>query len=179
VNDIIEIRFHGRGGQGAVTSAEILAKAAGLDNKFSQAFPNFGPERRGAPVKAYCRIDDQPITNRSHVYRPDYVVVMDPTLAELPEVSDGLKEGSKVLINSDGPIDVKGKSVEYDATGLAIRLLGKNIVNTAMLGALSKMTGLVSIGSLKKAVSDRFPGKVGEMNQKLVEEAYNQYGDAE
>jgi len=178
VSIIIEIRFHGRGGQGAVTSAEVLAKAAGLDNKFSQAFPNFGPERRGAPVRAYCRIDDQPITTRSQVYAPDYVVVLDHTLAGLAEVGEGLRPGSKTLVNSTNPVKAgSANAVTYDATKLALELMGKPIVNTAMLGALANMTGMVSIGSLKKAVGNRFPGKVGEMNQKLVGEAYERFGD--
>jgi len=170
---MIEIRFHGRGGQGAVTSAELLAKAAGLDNKFSQAFPAFGPERRGAPVRAFCRIDDQPITTRAQVYEPDYVVILDSTLADLPEVSDGLKPETKILVNSSSYLNVgKTSTVSCDATKLAIEMIGKPIVNTAMLGSFAKMTGLVSLESLKKAVVNRFPGKVGDANKGLVEKAY-------
>lgn len=173
---MIEIRFHGRGGQGAVTSAEILAKAAGLDNKYSQAFPAFGPERRGAPVRAYCRIDDQPITTRSQVYSPDYVVILDHTLNGLEEVSSGLKPESKILVNSKDAEKVGQKeAIIFNATQLALDMIGKPIVNTAMLGAFAKMTGLVSLESLKRATGDRFPGKVGEANQKLVEEAYNKF----
>ena len=175
---MIEIRFHGRGGQGAVTSAELLAKAAGLDDKFSQAFPAFGPERRGAPVRAFCRISDKPITTRSQVYSPDYVVILDHTLAELPEASAGLKPESKVLVNSKDTEKVGHKhAVVFNATKLALEMLGKSIVNTAMLGALAKMTGMVSLESLKKTTGERFPGRVGEANIKLVEEAYNQFSE--
>jgi len=177
---MIEIRFHGRGGQGAVTSAEILAKAAGLDNKFSQAFPAFGPERRGAPVRAFCRIDDQPITTRSQVYSPDYVVVLDSTLAGLPEVSSGLKPETKAILNSNKAERIDGKEAYvFNAKKLALELLGKPIVNTAMLGAFAKMTGLVSVESLNKAIAGRFPGKVGEVNQQLVEEAYKRFGNGD
>lgn len=173
---MIEIRFHGRGGQGAVTSAELLAKAAGLDEKYSQAFPAFGPERRGAPVRAFCRIDDQPILTRAQIYNPDFVVVLDPTLAGLPDVADGLKPESRILINSAIRLSVCGRPAQsYDATCLAINTTGKPIVNTAMLGAFAAMTGLVSLESLKKAVAERFPGKVGESNVRMVEQSYNEF----
>jgi len=178
VGFIIEIRFHGRGGQGAVTSAEILAKAAGLDNKFSQAFPSFGPERRGAPVRAFCRIDDQPITTRSQVYSPDYVVVLDSTLMELPEVSEGVKPETPVLVNSNKPVNIGGREARaYDATKLALEVIGKPIVNTAMLGAFARMTGLVTLESLKKAIIERFPGKIGGLNQQLAGKAYDEFGE--
>ena len=97
---LVEIRTHGRGGQGAVTAMELLAKAAGLDGKYAQAFPHFGVERRGAPVKAFCRISNSPITIRSQVYEPDYVMVLDPSLLELPEIREGLKESSIMVTNS-------------------------------------------------------------------------------
>jgi pyruvate ferredoxin oxidoreductase gamma subunit len=177
VNIIIEIRFHGRGGQGAVTSAELLAKAAGLDNKYSQAFPAFGPERRGAPVRAFCRISEKPITTRSQVYNPDHVVVLDSSLVDLPEVAEGLKPETKIMINSKNPEKVGGKKTEtFNATKLALELLGKNIVNTAMLGAFAKMTGLLTVDSIKKAIEGRFPGKVAEANKQLVEEAFGRFG---
>jgi pyruvate ferredoxin oxidoreductase gamma subunit len=174
---MIEIRGHGRGGMGAVTMMEILARAAGLDNRFSQAFPTYGAERRGAPVRAFCRISDEPITTRSQVYSPDYVIVLDPTLAELPDVSNGLKQESVVFMNSEKQFSVAGREAKtYNATGLALKILGKNIVNTAMLGAFIRMTGLVSLESLKQVIGERFPGKMGEVNKKLAEEAYNEFG---
>ena len=102
---MIEVRFHGRGGQGAVTAAEILAKAAFEDGKYCQAFPFFGVERRGAPVMAFTRIDDQPIRRRYQVYKPDYVVVLDDGLLEVVDVFSGLKEGGKIIINTSNGVE--------------------------------------------------------------------------
>ena len=172
---MIEIRFHGRGGQGAVTAVTILGKAIGYDNKYSQAFGAFGPERRGAPVKAFCRTDSAPITIRSQVYTPDYVVVLDPSLMGLPEISEGLKPNSVIMVNSDEKITSKlsQKIHTFDATSLALRVLGKPIVNTAMLGAFAKLTGLATEGSLMKALEEVFQGKVLELNKRVVSEAYN------
>ncbi len=96
---MIEVRIHGRGGQGAVTAVTLLAKAAGVEDKYSQAFPAFGPERRGAPVKAFCRISENPITTREQVYNPDYIIVLDPSLLFLPEIVEGIKPSSVVIIN--------------------------------------------------------------------------------
>lgn len=169
---MIEIRLHGRGGQGAVTAATILARAAGYDDRYAQGFPAFGTERRGAPVKAFCRISDKPITIRSQVYEPDYVVVLDSSLLRLPEVTEGLKDNALLVINSKQQERIKNKSISYDATGIALEALGKPIVNTAMLGALAGASGLVSLESLLRAVGDVFPGKVGELNGGLVRRAY-------
>lgn len=172
---MIEIRLHGRGGQGSVTAATILAKAAGYDNKYAQGFPAFGTERRGAPVKAFCRISEEPITIRSQVYEPDFVVVLDSTLLGLTEVMEGLKGDSLAVINSKNPVKLNpGKSVNYDATSLALEVLGKPIVNTAMLGMFAGITGLVSLESLVRAVGDVFPGKMGEANKELVKKAYEE-----
>lgn len=175
---MIEIRFHGRGGQGAVTAAALLAKAAGYDNKFSQGFPAFGVERRGAPVRAFTRISDEPITIRSQVYNPDYLIILDDSLAGLPEVKEGLKPESVIVTN--GKVDRAGFSnrvYSYDATSLALKVLGKNIVNTAMLGVFAKATGLVSLESVQKAVGDVFSGKPGELNRDLVKKAYDETED--
>lgn len=172
---MIEIRIHGRGGQGGVTAATILAKAAGYDSKFAQGFGAFGPERRGAPVKAFCRISDNPITIRSHVYKPDYIVVLDSGLLGLPEVFEGVKKTTEIIINSDGPIKLaqKLKAHYFDAQSLAMKVLGKPIVNTAMIGVFAKTTKLVSIGSVLKALEEVFSGKVLELNKKLVKEAFD------
>ncbi len=170
-----EIRFHGRGGQGAVTAAEILAKAAGYDDKYSQGFPAFGVERRGAPVKAFCRISDKPITIRSQVYNPDYLIVLDDSLpTEI--VLEGLKENGVIVINTNKDFITEGnfKVFKYDATSLALKILGKPIVNTAILGAFAKATNLVSLEGLLKAVEERFEGEAAELNKKLVEEAYKE-----
>ncbi len=172
---MIEIRFHGRGGQGAVTAAALLAKAAGYDNKFSQGFPAFGVERRGAPVKAFTRIYDQPITIRSQVYKPDYIVILDPSLAGLPEVKEGLKPESVIVINAkEVNPGFEQKTHFYDATSLALKILGRDIVNTAMLGVFAKATKLVSMESVQRAIDDTFGGKVGELNKDLVKQAYDE-----
>ncbi len=170
----MEIRFHGRGGQGAVTAAAILARAAGFDDKYAQGFPAFGVERRGAPVKAFCRISDKPINTRSQIYNPDIVVVLDQSLMHLPEIADGLKPGSVVIVNGKtSKTELKQKTYFFDATNLALKILGKDIVNTAMLGVLSKRTKLVGLDSILKAVGENFSGKILEMNTQLVKEAYN------
>lgn len=172
---MIEIRFHGRGGQGAVTAAALLAKAAGYDNKFSQGFPAFGVERRGAPVKAFTRIYDQPITIRSQVYKPDYIIILDPSLASLPEVKEGLKPESVIVINAkEVNPGFEQKTHFYDATSLALKILGRDIVNTAMLGVFVKTTKLVSLESILKAIDDVFEGKKAELNKTLVREAYKE-----
>jgi 2-oxoacid:acceptor oxidoreductase gamma subunit (pyruvate/2-ketoisovalerate family) len=170
---MIEIRFHGRGGQGAVTAAYLLAKAAGLDGKHTQAFPAFGVERRGAPVKSFCRISEKPITLRSHVYSPDYIIVLDPTLMDLPEITEGLNATSVAVVNTKEPQTLKQKTFSYDATSLALEVLGKNIVNTAMLGVFSKATGLVSIKSVEKTLEEEFPPKLAGLNRALARKAYN------
>ncbi|MCX6814577.1 MAG: pyruvate ferredoxin oxidoreductase subunit gamma [Candidatus Aenigmarchaeota archaeon] len=171
---MVEIRFHGRGGQGAVTAASILARAAGFDDKYAQGFPAFGVERRGAPVKAFCRISEKQINTRSQIYNPDYVIVLDQSLMHLPEITDGLKPESIVIVNGkQEKTNLRQKVHFYDATSLALRILGKDIVNTAMLGVFAKKTGLVSLDSLLKAVGENFTGKVLELNTQLVKEAYN------
>jgi pyruvate ferredoxin oxidoreductase gamma subunit len=171
---MIEIRFHGRGGQGAVTAAEMLAKAVGYDGKYSQAFPSFGPERRGAPVRAFCRIDDRPITIRSQVYEPDYLVVLEPSLLGI-DVKEGMKKSSVLIVNSDSDVkSVEGrKTCSFDATNLAIKTIGKDIVNTAILGSFAKVTKLVTLDSLLKVVAEKFPSKLGEINSRMVKEAYD------
>lgn len=171
---MIEIRFHGRGGQGAVTAAEILAKAAFEDGKYCQAFPFFGAERKGAPVMAFSRISDDPIRRRYQVYNPDYVIVLDDTLLEAVDVLSGLKEDGKVIINSKDDLEL-GKEVEsfnIDATGIALEILGVPIVNTVMLGAFAGATGVVSVDSLLKVTKETFPGKIGEKNAKAIQIAY-------
>jgi len=170
---MIEIRFHGRGGQGAVTAAALLAKAAGYDDKYAQGFPAFGVERRGAPVKAFVRISDEPITLRSQIYHPDYAVVLDSSLMELPEVREGLKKESVIIVNSkDFQEDLGYKLYSFDATSLALEILGKNIVNTAMLGVFAKVTGIVSLEALLKVIEMEFPEKLAESNKLLVKKAY-------
>lgn len=172
---MIEIRFHGRGGQGAVTAAEILAKSAFEDGKFAQAFPFFGVERRGAPVMAFTRISDEPIRRRDQVYEPDYVVVLDDGLMNVVDVYSGLKEDGGVIVNTTDESKVAGKSKAYiiDATGIALENLGVNIVNTVMLGSFAKKSGTITIESLLKVIKESFPGKVGEKNAVAAKIAYD------
>lgn len=171
---MIEVRFHGRGGQGAVTAAEILAKAAFEDGKHCQAFPFFGVERRGAPVVAFTRIDNQPIRRRYQVYEPNYVVVLDDGLTEVVDVFSGIKDGGKIIINTTNDLKIKeGVEVQkIDATGISLEILGVPIVNTVMLGAFAGVTGEVSLESLVKVIKETFKGPIGEKNAKAAEIAY-------
>jgi 2-oxoacid:acceptor oxidoreductase gamma subunit (pyruvate/2-ketoisovalerate family) len=178
---MFEIRFHGRGGQGAVTAAEITALAAFLEGKYPQSFPAFGLERRGAPVAAFLRIDDTKITIRQGIYVPDFVAVMDTTLLDLPPTLSGLKPGGGLLINSVGPpdsIDVpSGVSVGTVPAGdIALRHgLGSKLlplINTTILGALVRMTGIVSLDSLLVAIEQSMPKARAEANKAGAREAY-------
>lgn len=163
-NDIIEIRWHGRGGQGAVTSAELTALAAIHEGKYAQAFPSFGPERRGAPVLAFNRIRaDRAVRERSGIIKPDIVVVIDPGLVSLINVTDGLKPGGTLIVNSARSVedlqqDFNGdwKLAVVDAASIAKKLLGVNIVNTTMLGALIKATEVIDFDSLREPLEERF-----------------------
>lgn len=179
---LIEIRVHGRGGQGAVTTGQILAIAAFYDGKQSQTFPTFGVERGGAPVRAFCRISDKPINLREQSYNPDVVLVFEPSLVEIDNATEGLKKGGIVIINSNkkpGEFKLKGFKVHtIDATDAAIKIFGRAIgVNTAILGAFSKITKLISIESLKKASDEiwleRKGQKIADLNKKLMLEVYN------
>jgi pyruvate ferredoxin oxidoreductase gamma subunit len=172
-----EIRIHGRGGQGSVTAAELIAVAAFEDGKWSQAFPYFGTERRGAPVTAFARIADKKIRIRSQIYEPDYVIVQDPSLLGVVDVASGLKKDGLVIINSEKPaeelnVDTQARVRTIDATTLAIQIIGVPIVNTALLGAFAGATGQIRLESVNKAIRDRFPGKVGEKNVEAVKKAF-------
>jgi pyruvate ferredoxin oxidoreductase gamma subunit len=173
---ITEIRLHGRGGQGAVTAAELIAVAAFYDGKFSQAFPNFGVERRGAPVMAYVRISDEPIRLREQIYSPDYVIIQDSTLVNTdPSILQGIENSEGVLINSehaDWPA-IKNKNVyAVHATKIALEKIGKPFINTPLVGAFAAMSALVSLESLKKAVEERFPPALAKTNIEAMVEAF-------
>ena len=178
---LIEIRWHGRGGQGAVTSAEMLAQAAIAEGKYAQAFPSFGPERRGAPVQAFNRVNTkEPIRLRVDITEPDYVVVLDPGLLERIKVTSGLKEGGWVIVNTrKTPEEIKKEfNINYpvatvNAGKIAREVLGVNIVNTTMLGAALKITGVVDKKSVHEPLQKRF-GKLGERNIKAMETAFEQ-----
>lgn len=169
-----EIRFHGRGGQGAVTAAEVLAVAAHKDGKFSQAFPFFGVERRGAPVMAFTRVDDKFIKTRQQVYEPDYVVVLDPTLLDAVDVTKGAKSDGLVIINTTQEPKLKGNVKKVDATKIALDEIGKPFVNTPMLGALVKATDIVSLDSIVETIKERYPGEMGEKNAKAIRRTYEE-----
>jgi len=179
--DFIGIRWHGRGGQGAVTSAELLAQAAIYEGKYAQAFPSFGPERRGAPVQAFNRISSQkPIRVRAGIAEPDIVVVLDPRLLDIVNVTSGLREGGMLLINTRGSFEdiktkfgIKCKIAIIDATTIAREFLGRPIVNTAMIGALVKATGVVKLESLIEPLKKRF-GRLAEKNISAMEKAYQE-----
>jgi len=172
-----EIRIHGRGGQGSVTAAEILAIAAFYEGKYSQAFPSFGVERRGAPVTAFARISDRFIRARCQIYEPDYVIVQDSTLIGVVDVTKGLKDSGAIIVNTEKSpeeldLNTKAKVYTIDATKIALDVLGRPIVNTVMLGAFAGITKEFSLESLVKAVRKRLPAKIAEMNVKAVETAY-------
>jgi len=177
---MLEIRWHGRGGQGAVTSVELLALSAIEEGKFAQGFPSFGPERRGAPVTAFNRVDDHQIKIRSGIYHPDVVVVLDESLVALVDVAEGLKPEGILLVNTTKSlaelqkvIRFKGKIATCDATGIAWKELGVPITNTTMLGALVKLTGAVKIESLEGPIQERF-GRIAAKNKAAAKSAFDQ-----
>lgn len=172
---MIEIRFHGRGGQGAVTAARLLAEAAFLEGKHAQAFPFFGAERRGAPVLAFARIDDKQIRVRTQIYEPDYVVVLDPLLPEVVDVASGIKQGGIIVLNSKKAMQFpRAQTASVDATSIAMETLGVSITNTAMLGAFAKATGLVTLESLIEVIKRHFSSKLAEKNTSAIKAAYEQ-----
>ncbi len=177
-----EIRFHGRGGQGAVIGSEVLAHAFFIEDKYVQAFPAFGVERRGAPVTAFCRIDNKSINLRNQIYEPDHIVVLDSTLLETAGITQGLKKNGTIVVNGkQNPSyyrELLGDEYQLyvvDAASVAIKhRLGSPsnpIVNTAILGAFSKATGLVKIESVEQAIEEYVPVKK-EDNKKAARAAY-------
>ena len=177
---MIEIRFHGRGGQGSVTSAELLALAAIGEGKYAQAFPSFGPERRGAPVVAFCRISDQPIKIRANVYEPDIVLVLDSTLLKIVNVAAGMKpNGMLVTTSKESPekvrelLKIKNRLAVVDAIKIAMEVLGVPITNTAMLGSLVKASELIKKESFILPLKERF-GRIAEKNISAFERAYQE-----
>ncbi|MCZ7582896.1 MAG: pyruvate ferredoxin oxidoreductase subunit gamma [Deltaproteobacteria bacterium] len=177
---MIELRFHGRGGQGAVTSAELLAHAAISEGRFAQSFPAFGPERRGAPVLAFARIDDSKIYLREQVYEPDVVIVLDAALLDIVDVAEGVKPDGVIVINSPEPpahfkekYQFKTRVATVNAQRIALNLLRRPIVNTTMLGGAIKARGLVRLESLKQPLEERF-GALGARNFAVMERAFEE-----
>lgn len=170
---LIEIRWHGRGGQGVVTSSQLLSRAAIHEGKFAVHIPEFGPERRGAPVRSYTRIDDEEIEVKYGVLNPDIVTVIDPTLVAYKElILDGLKRDGILIVNSRGeglPTDfMKYKLYVVDAYHIALETLGRPIYNTSMLGALVGATNIVSLESVFKVLRDRFSGEIYKKNLEAI-----------
>lgn len=179
---LIEIRIHGRGGQGAVTSSQVLAIAAFRAGKYSQAFPNFGVERTGAPVESFVRIDDNPINLRQHVYDPDYVIVLDSSLIEAVDVTKGLQANGVIIVNTDKPKEqIKKKLGNFkiysiNITKIALDIIGKPFVNIASLGAFCKLSKDVSLQALDKAIDELFTARgkaaVAEFNKKAAKAVF-------
>lgn len=177
---MIEIRWHGRGGQGVVTAANILGAAAMRDGKYAQSFPFFGAERRGAPVSAFTRIDSQAIRLRSQIYNPHWVVILDDSLLELVKPLDGLRDGGGVVINTKRDRDSLPRVPllkAFDASAIAQETIGRPVVNTVMLGALAAV-GLVSLPSLAAAIEEAFPGAIGQRNVAGARAAFEIVGAA-
>jgi 2-oxoacid:acceptor oxidoreductase gamma subunit (pyruvate/2-ketoisovalerate family) len=178
---MIEVRIHGRGGQGAVVASAVLASALFFDGRYVQAFPAFGVERRGAPVMAFTRWDFKPIRIRTNIYQPDHLIVLDRSLfLEESGVTTGLKEQGWILVNSSKDLELADSSAYkvaiVDASAIAVsHKLGSStapMMNTAILGAFSKITGLVTIGSVIRAIRDNVPDKKEE-NVAAAREAYS------
>lgn len=175
-----EIRWHGRAGQGVITSSRLLAQAALLEGKHVQAFPEFGPERLGAPIAGFTRISDEVIETRSQIYNPGFVVVLDSSLLGIVNVTKGLLQNGKVVLNSSKraaemapKLSLGNEQVRtIDATHLAMEIAGRPIVNTAMLGALARVAPLASLGSIESAIKDRFEASLAEKNVELIRRVY-------
>ncbi len=176
-----QIRIHGRGGQGVVTAAELIAIAAFKEGRIAQAFPAFGVERTGAPIEAFSRIDQRPIRTREQVNEPDILIIQDPTLIGTVNLTRGSTKKTVAIINTSKDkkeigLDLPSENIHtVDATKIALEKIGRNIVNTTILGAFAKVTGLVSLDSLKQAIREKFKGKgkeIIEKNIKAIEESY-------
>lgn len=167
MEEVISIVFHGRGGQGAVKASQILAYAASLDGKYVQAFPNFGIERQGAPLESYCRISNKKIFSRNEIINPDYAIVLDETLLNIKKI-----EAKEIILNSEN----KKSGRTFDATKLALELLGKNIVNTSMLAVFCYYTRIISKDNLLLALKEFFSGKILDKNIEIINQTFERLG---
>lgn len=179
-----EVRIHGRGGQGVVTAADLMAMAAFEDGHHAQAFPSFGSERTGAPVVSYCRIRDTEIRTREPVLEPDLIVVQDPTLLPIIDVFSGLKKDGYALVNSSKSLSelgldhlqtnyLKGHIITVPASDIAREHLGRPLPNAVLLGGAAALTGILRLESVLNAIAHRFGGKVAEGNQNAARAAYD------
>lgn len=180
---MFQVRIHGRGGQGVVTAAEMLSIAAFLEGKHAQAFPSFGSERMGAPVVSYCRIDETEIRAREPISAPDALVIQDPTLLQSVDVFQGLKSDGFILINSRLSFEELGIAefvakfpphhvCDVGATELAMKHVGRPVPNAALLGGFAAISGQIRLDSVEKAISEKFPGAIGEANVAAAREAF-------
>ena len=180
---MFQVRFHGRGGQGVVTAAEMLSVAAFAEGRHAQAFPSFGSERTGAPVVSFCRIDDRPIRTREPVMPPDALIIQDVTLIHQVDLFAGLSPEGYVLVNTSQDFDELGSATSSTqfhrdrlltcpATELALEQLGRPLPNAALLGGFAALTGQVTLEAIDAAIRERFPGAVGEHNVAAARAAY-------
>jgi pyruvate ferredoxin oxidoreductase gamma subunit len=178
---LTSVRWHGRGGQGCFTVARLLGAAAVHDGRQALAFPSFGPERRGAPVIGHTRLDDQPIHDRAAVIKPDAVVLLDDTLLA-PAVWSGLGNGGLLLVNAPEEAALSAlpglRLVRFDATALALKVLGRPIANTALLGALVALTRFVTLAAVEAAVSADLKPALRAQNLDLLRESHRRFADA-
>jgi pyruvate ferredoxin oxidoreductase gamma subunit len=180
---MLQVRIHGRGGQGVVTAAEMLSIAAFEQGRHAQAFPSFGSERTGAPVVAFCRIDDREIRMREPILEPDVLIVQDPTLLHQVDVFQGLQPDGYVLINSTRSFDELGlgeiaarfrrkRLVTVPATQIAMKHVGRPLPNAVLLGGFAALSGLITLNAVSHAIRDKFSGKVAEANVSAATEAF-------
>jgi len=183
LDKMLEFRWHGRGGQGAWTASELLARTAISEGKYIQSFPEFGPERMGAPVTAFTRISTEPIRLHCAIYDPNVVIVLDNTLLKTVPVAAGVNRKEDVIIinSTEEPAKMrdtlkvtKGKVWTVPATELALKILGAPITNTAMLGAVAKATGIVTMTGIEKTVKERFKAELADKNMAVVKQAYEE-----
>jgi len=181
---MLQVRFHGRGGQGVVTAAEMLSIAAFEQGRHAMAFPSFGSERTGAPVLAFCRIDDREIRLREPILAPDVLIIQDPTLLHQVDVFQGLQPDGYVLINSTRSFDELGvgdivkrfrheRLTNVPATEIALKHLSRPVANAALLGGFAALSGLITLDAVSHAIRDKFSGKVAEGNVAAAAEAFD------
>lgn len=181
---MFQTRIHGRGGQGVVTAAELLSVAAFRGGRHAQAFPSFGSERTGAPVVAYCRIDERSIRTREPIVTPDALIIQDPTLLRQVDVFAGLAQHGYVVLNTAGSLSAAGlhafvaehdprRLVAVPATELALKHIGKPVPNAVLLGAFAALTGEVAVEDVEAALSERFSGRLFDGNRDAAREAYD------
>ncbi len=180
---MLQVRIHGRGGQGVVSGAELLSVAAFLEGSYAQAFPSFGSERMGAPVMAFCRIDSQPIRLREPVMQPDALIIQDATLLHQVDLFNGLIAGGLIVINARRSAEELGlaelsrgdaayKLFTLDATDIAVRHVGRAVPNVPLLAAFAALTGVVQLHSVVAAIRDKFPARIADANVAAANEAF-------